>query len=95
MKVLSQGLLDLKKKKKTVSERTFNYYNIRSKNQAQKKAPLIITIFSDISVEFSYLAFLASRNSIAANRFLIVPKYVFCLFSTCILGNLQIPVAPG
>lgn len=38
MKVLSQGLLDLKKKKKTVSERTFNYYNIRSKNQAQKKS---------------------------------------------------------
>lgn len=32
------GIVRSQKKKKTVSEKSFNYYNIRSKNQPQKKS---------------------------------------------------------
>ena len=60
-----------------------------------KEASVIITISSDISLEFSSLAFLASRNSIGANRLLIAPKHVFHLFSVHTLGNHRLPVDPG
>lgn len=78
--VVFYKLLDLKKKKEI---------------QYQKEASLIITISSDISLEFSSLAFLASRNRIGANRLLIAPKHVFHLFSVHTLGNHRLPLDPG
>lgn len=93
MKALFYGLSDIKKKIQYQKEASI-IITLDLKTSLRKKASTIITIFSDISLESSYLAFLASRNSIAANNFLIAPKHVFCLFSACILGNLQFPVVP-
>lgn len=89
------GIVRSQKKKKQYQKKASIIITLDLKTSLRKKASLIITIFSNISLEFSSLTFLANRNSIAANRFLIAPKYVFCLFSACILGNLQFPVVRG